>query len=438
MADSRRSVRRRSGLMDKIDAAFFAFAGLASLWLAYLLIREGIRPGWPMLLLVAFWILFTYLLLPRLHRILTHIYVPGYFIGRTRTGDGLLGDPVNLAVLGHEGQIHEAMTAAGWILADDLDARSGRAMVTATVARRSYPQAPVSPLMLFDRQQDFAYQQEVGGSTSQRHHVRFWRCPEGWMLPGGYAADWLAAGTYDKSVGFSLFTFQITHKIEANTDIERDFVVSTVTEASPRATVRVIKDFSTGYHSRNGGGDLIQTDGDLPILDLTAVAAEPLAADDEHDSRDKRPAQTVFGAATAVIRGLITLGTAVTVVLMRDQAEVALDGSLDGVSEMAVIIAVAVVIGLFGVVDLLLGFATFVGRNWARLMLMLYSVVATTTAFVSSVTGVEVVGIAQLPTIAGGTLVLLALSSHRAREFAVRGRHRPKALGDKVLDQITP
>ena len=219
--------------MDKIDSAFFAFAGLASLWLGYLLIREGVRPGWPMLLLVAFWILFTYLLLPRLHRILTFIYVPGYFIGRTRTGDGLLGDPVNLALLGHEGQLHEAMTSAGWILADDLNARSGRAMVTATVARRSYPQAPVSPLMLFDRQQDFAYQQEVGGSTSQRHHVRFWRCPEGWMLPGGYAADWLAAGTYDKSVGFSLFTFQITHKIEANTDIERDFVVSTVIEGSP-------------------------------------------------------------------------------------------------------------------------------------------------------------------------------------------------------------
>lgn len=424
--------------MDRIDSAIFAFAGLASLWLAYLLIREGVRPGWPMLLLVAFWVLFTYLLLPRLHRILTHIYVPGYFIGRTRTSDGLLGDPVNLAVLGHEGQIHEAMTAAGWILADDLDARSGRAMVTATVTRRSYPQAPVSPLMLFDRQQDFAYQQEVGGSTSQRHHVRFWRCPEGWLLPGGYQADWLAAGTYDKSVGFSLFTFQITHKIEANTDIERDFVVSTVLAGSPGATVRVIEDFSTGYHSRNGGGDLIQTDGDLPVLDLRAVPAEVLAPDDESDSRDKRPAQTVFGAGAAVVRGLVTLGTAISVVLMRDQAVVALDGPVEGISEMAVIITAAVVIGLFGLIDLLLGVATFVGRNWARLMLMLYSVFATTTAFISSVSGVEVVGLAQLPTIAGGTLVLLALSSHRAREFAVRGRHHPKALGDKVLDQITP
>jgi hypothetical protein len=424
--------------MDTIDSAVFAFAGLASLWLAYLLVREGVRPGWPLLLLVAFWILFTYLLLPRLHRILTFIYVPGYFIGRTRTGDGLLGDPVNLALLGHEGQVHAAMTAACWILADDLDARSGRAMVTATLTRRSYPRAPVSPLMLFDRQQDFAYQQEVGGSTSQRHHVRFWRCPEGWLLPGGYAADWLAAGTYDKSVGFSLFTFQVTHKIEANTDIERDFVVRTVLEGSPAATVRVIEDFSTGYHSRNGGGDLIQTDGDLPVLDLTALPAEVLAPDDESDSRDKRPAQTVFGAATAVVRGLVTLGTAVAVVLMRDQAEVALDGELQGVSALAVVIVVAAVIGLFGLIDILLGVATFVGRNWARLTLMLYSVFATTSAFVSSATGVEVVGLAQLPTIAAGTLVLLALSSHRAREFAVRGRHHPTALGGKVLDEITP
>ena len=101
-------------------------------------------------------------------------------------------------------------------------------MIAATVSRRSYPEAPVSPLLLFDRQQDFAYQQEVGGSTSQRHHVRFWRCPDGWLLPGGYRVDWLAAGTYDRAVGLSLFTFQITHKIEANTDIERDHILATV------------------------------------------------------------------------------------------------------------------------------------------------------------------------------------------------------------------
>lgn len=425
--------------MDKIDAAFFAFAGMAALWLAYLLLRQGVRPGWPLLLLVAFWVLFTYLLLPRLHRILTVIYVPGYFIGRTRTADGLLGDPVNIALLGHEGQMHQAMVKAGWIRADDLDSTSGRKMITATLARRSYPNAPVSPLMLFDRQQDFAYQQEVGGSTSQRHHVRFWRCPDGWMLPGGYAVDWLAAGTFDKSVGLSLFTFQITHKIEANTDIERDFVVHTVTETNPESSVRVIKDFSSGYHSRNGGGDLIQTDGDLPILDLRAVPAPQVPVDQESDSRDKRPAQTVFGGGVAVVRGLGTLLIALVMVLVprlvAPQVEVA---DTDGISQIAVVTIAAAILGVGAVLDILLGVATWVGRNWSRLLLMVYSVITILSAFFSDLSGSQLIGIAQLPTIATGTLVLLALSSHRAREFAVRGRYHPKGLGGQRLEEITP
>ena len=39
------------------------------------------------------------------------------------------------------------------------------------------------------------------------------------------------------------------------------------------ARIEVIEDFSTGYHARNGGGDSIRTDGDLPIVDLRAYGA---------------------------------------------------------------------------------------------------------------------------------------------------------------------
>ena len=55
------------------------------------------------LLLIVFWVLLTYLLLPRLHRILTRLYVPGYSLA-CPNHDGLLGDPVNLARGGHEGR----------------------------------------------------------------------------------------------------------------------------------------------------------------------------------------------------------------------------------------------------------------------------------------------------------------------------------------------
>ncbi|MGP3533835.1 LssY C-terminal domain-containing protein [Microbacterium sp. RD1] len=265
--------RRRWSIGVALDWFFFVFAGAAALWLSYLSFTETFHLGWAgIVMAVLFWLLLAYLVLPRLHRILTAVYVPDYFIGRTRTSDGLLGDPVNLALMGEADDIHRALERAGWTRADPVTFASSWRIVTSTLRRRSYATAPVSPLFLFGRQQDFAYQQEVDGSPSQRHHVRFWRCPDGWLLPGGRRVDWLAAGTFDTAVGLSLFTLQITHRIDADTDIERDHIVTSVTQADARVQLDVIRDFATGYHARNGGGDSIRTDGDLPILDVRALA----------------------------------------------------------------------------------------------------------------------------------------------------------------------
>ncbi|UOQ57085.1 LssY C-terminal domain-containing protein [Leucobacter allii] len=265
---------RRVSLTAVLDEFFFIFAGAAAVWLAWLVLTETFHFGWVgIAFLIAFWAILAYLALPRLHRILTTVYVPDYFIGRARTSDGLLGDPINLAVRGPEARLHETMAAAGWTRADPVTLRSSWGIIASTVTRKSYERAPVSPLFLFGRMQDFAYQQEVAGNPAKRHHVRFWRTPEGWLLPGGARVDWLAAGTFDRAVGLSLFTLQVTHRIDADTDVERDHVVRTVLGAGTGARLEVLRDFSTGYHSRNGGGDSIRTDGDLPVIDLDGAAA---------------------------------------------------------------------------------------------------------------------------------------------------------------------
>jgi hypothetical protein len=414
-----RSEERRLSMLDRLDAVLFAFAGLAVIWLAYLLVREGVRPGWPLLLLLVFWMLVTYLLLPRLHRILTRIYVPGYFIGRARTSDGLLGDPINVALLGHEAQVHQAMTRAGWTRADELSLASGLQIVRSTLRRRSYAKAPVSPLLLFDRQQDFAYQQEVAGNPSKRHHVRFWRAPEGWMLPGGYAVSWLAAGTYDRSVGLSLFTLQITHKIEANTDVERDYVTNTITDGSPEVAVEVIRDFSTGYHSRNGGGDLIETDGDLPIIDVRHIDAPALSVVKRTDSRDKRPAQIVFGATVSFLRGSLFMLAGVVLLLVPPRVLVQIPSEAD-LRTGLIIAGILLLVVALG--DIGLALAVMFGRNWARILLMLISVVAVITAFISNANRSEIITLGTLPTVGISILVLLALSSHRAREYTTHSR----------------
>ncbi|XPP27063.1 MAG: LssY C-terminal domain-containing protein [Leucobacter sp.] len=291
-------VRRRVSLLAILDEFFFIFAGVAAIWLAWLLIVESFKLGWwGILIFVLFWVLLAYLVLPRVHRVLTTIYVPDYFIGRTRTSDGLLGDPINLALNGEEAQLHAAMTRAGWTRADPVTLRSSWRIVTSTLTRRSYDEAPVSPLFLFGRMQDVAYQQEVAGNPAKRHHVRFWRTPDGWLLPGGERVDWLAAGTFDRAVGFSLFTLQITHKIDADIDVERDHIVQSVQQGDPDVALRVLEDFSTGYHSRNGGGDSVRTDGDLPILDLRAVTADAVDPAAGEPGRDRAPAKDTGGGA---------------------------------------------------------------------------------------------------------------------------------------------
>ena len=60
--------------------------------------------------------------------------------------------------------------------------------------------------------------------------------------------------------------------------------------------------------------------------------------------------------------------------------------------------------------------AVLAGRNWARLLLMFSCVLATTFAFIGNARGVDLIALTELPSVAASILVLLALSSHRARD----------------------
>lgn len=410
-----------------LDWIFFIVGGAGAVWLAVLLLEQSFALGWWGLAVVAvFWVILAYLALPRLHRILTRIYVPDYFIGRTRTSDGLLGDPVNLALLGDEAQVHEAMTRAGWTRADDLSVGTGWRIVTSTLLRRSYLEAPVSPLLLFGRKQDFAYQQEVDGSPGKRHHVRFWRCPPGWPLPGGRRVDWLAAGTYDRSVGLSLFTLQVTHKIDANTDVERDHIVATVRAADDAVDVEVIEDFSAGYHARNGGGDAIVTDGDLPILDLRRVTPPPgTLGEVVTDSRDRRPAPTVVGSVLLALGGVASIVDAIVGI-------VEWDATLEGADTIALEVLLAGLIAMaavLGVVQLLIAWSVFRGSNGARVFAMTITAVGLLLQVVSLELGGPRITVAtSLVPVALAVLQLLALSSERALVYARRDRKAPKRI----------
>jgi len=153
----------------------------------------------------------------------------------THTRSGIPGDPLNVALIGTATDVKKIMLAAKWYPADPLTMRSCLAIASATVLRRTYDDAPVSNLYLWGRKEDLAFEQPVGHDPRQRHHVRFWRSDE--FDPDGRPL-WVGSATYDKKVGLSHTTGQITHHIAADVDAERDtcFVISNRPAAWPKCT----------------------------------------------------------------------------------------------------------------------------------------------------------------------------------------------------------
>jgi len=313
----------RSFWVDFWDTLFFIFAGVAALVLTFMILANTVGHSfWGVPIAFIFWAVTAYLTLPRFHAIMTHIYVPDYFIGRTRTPDGLLGDPVNIGLIGTEEQIHQVMQDAGWTRADDVTLVSSWKIILSTITRRSYAEAPVSPLKIFGKTQAFAYQKEVDGNPEKRHHVRFWKTPDGWLLPGGHQVDWLAAGTYDSGVGFSFFTLQVTHRIDAETDFERDYIVESIQYAHPETRVELPPVSPAGSPARNGGGDAIRTDGALPVVILNNEGLEPQEQEEihlssAHDLAYRMPLSLLVGSGMLIAVTLADIVNSVILALSR-------------------------------------------------------------------------------------------------------------------------
>lgn len=198
------------------------------------------RMPWILALAVTYG-LAAYVILPRAIRtgvkVLHRQHVPEY----TTTGDGLPGDPVNIALVGTLPQLRAAFAAIGWTEADRLGLASSWHMVRAFVFNRPYPSAPFSTLYLFGRGQDIGFQKAIDNSPRKRHHVRFWSIsqaaaeqtlgtPGFWLStdrpPDAETALWVGAATRDTGFSLTWLTFQVTHRTAADTNAERDLILS--------------------------------------------------------------------------------------------------------------------------------------------------------------------------------------------------------------------
>ena len=175
----------------------------------------------------------------------------------THTSDGHPGDPLNIGLIGEESDVIRAMTAAGWYPADPITLKSSLRIAVDSVFRKPDDDAPVSDLFLFGRKQDLAFEQPVGDSPRQRHHVRFWR----WDQLEDNRPAWVGSATFDEHVGLSYTTAQITHHIGSDVDAERDRIMSELQKAGWARETNYVAGFQEPPYGRNGGGDPWRTDG---------------------------------------------------------------------------------------------------------------------------------------------------------------------------------
>jgi hypothetical protein len=178
----------------------------------------------------------------------------------THTGDGHPGDPLNVALIGTEAQLDAIMKAARWYKAARLGVKSDLKIAADTVLSRPYDEAPVSSLYLFGRKEDLAFEQPVGASPRHRHHVRFWKTDS--AGPDG-RPRWIGSAVYDKGVGLSRTTGQITHVTAPDIDTERDYLFECLESTGDLADQFTIDGFHKQLQGRNGGGHPWHTDGDL-------------------------------------------------------------------------------------------------------------------------------------------------------------------------------
>lgn len=186
----------------------------------------------------------------------------------TRTPQGIAGDPINIGLVGTEAELNAAFTAAGWDQANKLSLKSAFEISESVLFDRPYDDAPVSTLLFDGHRQDLAFEKPVGKSADQRHHVRFWHSfrngKDGRPL-------WLGAASFDRGVGLSHHTGQVTHHIGADIDAERDFVIAQLFDTGQIVSINEIPGVGPTMTGRNGGGDPYFTDGQAIIGVLRAA-----------------------------------------------------------------------------------------------------------------------------------------------------------------------
>jgi hypothetical protein len=191
-----------------------------------------------------------------------------------RIGDkqGNPGDMVNFLILGSEDAMQRVFTTAGWVKVDaDVKDTVLHGLIE-SLSKESYLTMPMSPLYLFGRSQDYGWAHaEPISVVKSRNHLRVWKAPfqvHGVML-------WVGAATHDIGFERDQRNNGVTHKIDPDIDLERDYVEKTLASTGLVAQISHFLPDSPMKEAKTATGGTFHSNGQVLILKLDESVPNP-------------------------------------------------------------------------------------------------------------------------------------------------------------------
>ncbi|HEY2545986.1 MAG TPA: LssY C-terminal domain-containing protein [Candidatus Acidoferrum sp.] len=175
------------------------------------------------------------------------------------------GDMVNFLIIGSQDAMEKVFTIAGWVKVDANVKQTVLHGVLESLSKESYLTMPMSPLYLFGRPQDYGWAHaEPISVVASRNHLRIWKAPFG---VNGHPL-WVGAATHDVGFEKDQRNNGLTHKIDPNIDLERDYVEKTLTSTGLVAEITHVLPRNPMQQARTATGGSFHSNGQILVLKL--------------------------------------------------------------------------------------------------------------------------------------------------------------------------
>jgi hypothetical protein len=191
-----------------------------------------------------------------------------------RIGDkqGNPGDMVNFLILGSEDAMKRVFTSAGWVKVDSDVKDTVLHGLIESLSKESYLTMPMSPLYLFGRAQDYGWAHaEPISVVKSRNHLRIWKAA--FQVNG--ETLWVGAATHDIGFERDQRNNGVTHKIDPDIDLERDYVEKTLASTGLVTEITRFLPDKPMKEAKTATGGTFHSNGEVLILKLDESAPTP-------------------------------------------------------------------------------------------------------------------------------------------------------------------